>query len=220
MIMIPANSHLLFFRIGDPFESYWMKPNEDPTGAHRVESVCVSHDNSMIAITSRNPSNNALFFSTHSIMQKSSPDCIKIDIANPPSERCIHCTNPAAPKLDADYSCGTTCNPERVFDLDIERCAWCTSPECRFCDSTTCFDCFVPKWLSSNQCVDPCPNFFYPDVGPPRKCLPCQSPCENCLSPTHCMSCLNPIEYVEQDAGTCDTVCPIKYRINSPSKIC
>lgn len=148
MIMIPANNHLLFFRIGDAFESYWLKPNEDPSATHRVESVCVSEDGQMISIASRNSGN--LYFSTYSRMQKSAPDCIKIEFTNPPSEQCIHCTNPAAPKLDVDYSCGTTCNPERVFDLDIERCAWCTSAECRFCNPTTCFDCFVPKWLSFN----------------------------------------------------------------------
>ena len=219
MVAIATNSYILFIRLGDQSESYWLKPNEDVNNSFQTMAICMSHDNQYISAMSKNAANQ-VYISTYQRKTKSDGSCIKVDMLNPPEERCIHCLNPAARKLNLDWTCGTTCLPEGGFDYDAERCAKCRDDNCKTCDANTCFECKVTYSLHLNTCVNPCPNTFYSTVTIPKSCLACQVPCQNCLSATHCMSCINPIHYVEQNAGTCGPVCPDEYRIPAVGRIC
>lgn len=195
MIVIPANNHLLFLRIGDQFESYWVKPSEDIANNHEMITIYMSDNEQYIGAVSRSPTNQ-IYFSSYARQEKGDGSCIKIDVLSPASEQCIHCLNPANPRLNLDHTCGNTCL-EGSFMLDNERCPACVQLGCRLCTQTTCTDCYEPKFLHQNECHDPCPDTFYGNIGPPRACLACSAPCANCLSPTYCMSCLNGSHYVE-----------------------
>ena len=106
--------------------------------------------------------------------------------------------------------------PDGTVDDGSGSCLYCHS-SCETCfkqASTGCSSCtstylYVASSGVTQTCVDPCPNGFYKNDGPPRVCSTCHTTCTTCSGGlfNNCLTCAKP-SYLYFYSNECRNVCP------------
>jgi hypothetical protein len=80
----------------------------------------------------------------------------------------------------------------------LSNCLSCLSANASYCTS-----CLSNDYLFNGTCLTACPDFYFADAS--GNCLRCLSPCGKCTSLTVCVSCSDPLNFME--GGTCVSAC-------------
>lgn len=114
--------------------------------------------------------------------------------------------------------------PQSYFaDIKTLSCLACSSPclSCQFSATycTACSSSSSTPYLLNNTCVSSCTSTLYyaTNVSSIPTCLACNSPCENCLNATYCLTC---VAGYMLSGGLCSTTCSVGYYFNSANVDC
>jgi hypothetical protein len=109
------------------------------------------------------------------------------------------------------------CPAGTFANLTALNCDICTS-NCTTCSSipSNCTACTAPWVFYNQQCISSCPNSTYKSG---TLCLPCESPCNFCLTNTTCITCLSNFYFSNQTCLT-SSLCPNGTYADNPNLNC
>ncbi|EAR81858.2 zinc finger lsd1 subclass family protein (macronuclear) [Tetrahymena thermophila SB210] len=108
------------------------------------------------------------------------------------NKQCLPCDSECSSCQITANNC-TQCSDNYIFDEVEEVCL----PIC----AQTCKTCTLP--LMNNQCSSCFDGYYLNNYS----CVPCQSPCQNCIDQSNCLSCLKDYSY-NQQTNQCNLICP------------
>lgn len=138
------------------------------------------------------------------------PSCATCDEAT-----FLDCTSCENDLFLYEGTCIKPCPDGYYAKTSTNTCELC-GDDCDICEEDTsselgykCTDCAIGMFLKDNECVTYCgtDHFVRDDV-----CIPCEVPCESCISETECITCLPDYGYLY--GTTCVNPCPAGYYHN------